>query len=65
MRSATRHPDYNGNNLDNDVAVWKLATEIPESATIKYAKLPVPGSDPAPGANVTVAGWYVHIHAPR
>ncbi|EFY94881.1 Peptidase S1/S6, chymotrypsin/Hap [Metarhizium robertsii ARSEF 23] len=57
VRSATRHPDYNGNNYDNDVAVWKLATAIPQSATIKYAKLPAPDSDPAPGANVTVAGW--------
>ncbi|KAH0594769.1 hypothetical protein MHUMG1_07604 [Metarhizium humberi] len=57
VRSATRHPNFNNNNLDNDVAVWKLATSILESDTIKYAKLPEPGSDPKPGTNVTVAGW--------
>ncbi|KAG8405976.1 hypothetical protein J3459_016783 [Metarhizium acridum] len=57
VASAVRHPGYNSNNYDNDVAVWKLATPIPESSTIQYAKLPAQGSDPASGSNATVAGW--------
>ncbi|CAI6341141.1 unnamed protein product [Periconia digitata] len=51
------HPNYNANTYENDIAVIKLSTPIPESDTIKYAKLAASGSDPAAGTTLTVAGW--------
>ncbi|KAK4067706.1 serine endopeptidase [Trichoderma simmonsii] len=51
------NPSYNSRTTDFDVAVWKLASSIPESSTIGYATLPAAGSDPAAGSIVTTAGW--------
>jgi len=51
------HPDYDSNTIDNDIALWQLATAIPTSSTIGYATLPVQGSDPASGTSTTVSGW--------
>ena len=45
--------------MDNDIALWHLATPIQTSSTIAYAKLPAQGSDPASGTTLTVAGWGV------
>ncbi|CAG9993161.1 unnamed protein product [Clonostachys byssicola] len=53
------HHHYNPRDLNNDIAIWKLASPIAKSSTIKYATLPAKGSDPTPGpyVYVTVAGW--------
>lgn len=51
------HESYNSARIDNDVAVWHLATPIAASSTISYATLPAQGSDPAAGTSLTVAGW--------
>ncbi|KEY74969.1 hypothetical protein S7711_01318 [Stachybotrys chartarum IBT 7711] len=51
------HPSYSSSTFNNDVAVWKLSTNIPTSSTISYASLAASGSDPAAGTNVQVAGW--------
>jgi len=51
------HPSYNAAKVDNDIALWHLATPLPASSTIGYAQLPAQGSDPAPSTQVTVAGW--------
>ncbi|KAK7219666.1 hypothetical protein V2G26_007669 [Clonostachys chloroleuca] len=40
----------------NDIAIWKLSSSISESSTIKYATLPVQGSDPSTSTSITVAG---------
>ncbi|KAJ4305230.1 hypothetical protein N0V90_000761 [Kalmusia sp. IMI 367209] len=48
---------FNSNNLDGDVAIFKLSTSIPTSSTISYAVLPASGADPAAGTTLTVAGW--------
>jgi len=57
VSSVVIYPSYNGQTFNNDVAVWKLATAIPTSSTIKYAVLPAQGSDPAAGSSTTTAGW--------
>ncbi|KAI1943845.1 hypothetical protein LOZ66_000432 [Ophidiomyces ophidiicola] len=44
-------------NYTNDIAILYLADEIKESATIRYAKLPKPGSDAVPGSKAVAAGW--------
>lgn len=51
----TIHPNYSGINYD--AAIIKLATPIPTSSTISYARLPASGSDPSAGTQATVAGW--------
>ncbi|KAJ4353056.1 hypothetical protein N0V95_003709 [Ascochyta clinopodiicola] len=51
------HPSFSSSTLDNDVAIWKLATALPTSSTIGYATLPAANSDPAAGSTTTVAGW--------
>ncbi|KAF2756540.1 trypsin-domain-containing protein [Pseudovirgaria hyperparasitica] len=51
------HPSYNADTTDYDVAIWKLATSIPESSTVGYATLPASGQDPAAGVVHTTAGW--------
>ncbi|VUC23479.1 unnamed protein product [Clonostachys rosea] len=53
----TVHPDYDSSTVDNDVAVWKLASPIESGSNIAYATLPASGSDPEAGSTVTVAGW--------
>lgn len=59
VSSSIVHPEYNVKTLDNDIALWKLATPIEISSTIAYGKLPEKGSDPATDSIATVAGWYV------
>ena len=51
-------PAFSSNTLDSDVAIFKLAADIPTSSTIGYATLAASGNDPAAGSTVTVAGWY-------
>ncbi|KID86698.1 Peptidase S1/S6, chymotrypsin/Hap [Metarhizium guizhouense ARSEF 977] len=51
------HPNFNSQTLTNDVSVWILSKPIPESDTIKYARMPGQGEDPAVSAAVKVAGW--------
>ncbi|PSN67656.1 serine endopeptidase [Corynespora cassiicola Philippines] len=57
VASYTIHPNYNSSRYEWDIALIKLATPIETSANIAYAKLPAPGSEPAAGTPVTVAGW--------
>lgn len=52
------HPSYSGSStLNNDVAIWKLSSNIPTSSTISYAMLAAAGSEPATGSVSTTAGW--------
>ena len=51
------HPSFSGSTLNNDVALLKLSTSIPTSSSISYGRLAASGSDPATGAQLTVAGW--------
>ncbi|KAF1925973.1 trypsin-like protease [Didymella exigua CBS 183.55] len=57
VSSLTVHPSFSSSTLNNDVAIWKLATSIPTSSTIGYASLAASGSDPTSGSTATVAGW--------
>lgn len=57
MSSIKVNPSYAAGTYNNDVAIMKLATSIPTSSTISYAKLASSGSDPAAGTGLTVAGW--------
>ncbi|PVI00574.1 putative trypsin [Periconia macrospinosa] len=49
------NPKYVGN--DNDIAILKLSTPIPEGNGIAYVKLPGNGTDPVANTSSTVAGW--------
>jgi trypsin len=51
------NPSYSAGTYNNDIAIMKLATSIPTSSTISYAKLAASGTDPAAGTGLTVAGW--------
>ena len=51
------HPNFSSSTLNNDVAIWKLATAIPTSSAVSYATLPASGSDPTAGTTTSVAGW--------
>ncbi|KAK9438420.1 Peptidase S1/S6, chymotrypsin/Hap [Metarhizium brunneum] len=54
------HPEYNVTGIrEHDVAILKLATDIPKDdwGTISYARLPQRLSDPQPGSDTTVVGW--------
>ncbi|KAF4341936.1 AChain A Fusarium Oxysporum trypsin At Atomic Resolution [Fusarium beomiforme] len=57
LSSARVHPNYGSSSSTNDVAILKLSTSIPASGSIGYATLAASGSDPAAGAQYTVAGW--------
>jgi trypsin len=59
VASISTHPSFSSETLDSDVAIWKLATDIPTNSSISYAKLPESESDPAAESVATVAGWYV------
>ncbi|KAH7030569.1 trypsin-like cysteine/serine peptidase domain-containing protein [Microdochium trichocladiopsis] len=51
------HPEFNFETTDNDIALWRLASPIHQSSTIRYAPLPLKGWDPVVGSLVTAAGW--------
>ncbi|EFY96505.2 Peptidase cysteine/serine, trypsin-like protein [Metarhizium robertsii ARSEF 23] len=51
------HPEFDRNTMKDDISVWKLSRPIPESNTIKYARMPRQREDPPPSAAVKVAGW--------
>lgn len=56
------HPGYNATGIrEHDVAILKLSTDIAQDewGTISYARLPQGLSDPQPGSDTTVVGWYV------
>ncbi|RGP69575.1 trypsin [Fusarium sporotrichioides] len=57
VSSIRMHPSFSGSTLDSDVALLKLSTSIPASGSISYGRLATSGSDPATGAQLTVAGW--------
>ncbi|KJK86433.1 hypothetical protein H633G_09719 [Metarhizium anisopliae BRIP 53284] len=57
VQSRIYHPDYVHRFKRNDIAILKLSTPIQESQTIRYAKLPVNGADPAVGSTAVAAGW--------
>ncbi|KAJ4138522.1 hypothetical protein NW768_002359 [Fusarium equiseti] len=57
VSSIRMHPSFSGSTLNNDVALLKLSTSIPTSGSISYGRLAASGSDPATGAQLTVAGW--------
>ncbi|KAK0105472.1 hypothetical protein ONS95_004163 [Cadophora gregata] len=51
------HPSYNSRTVNNDVAIWQLASPLTAGGNIGYATLPAQGSDPAAGVSTTVSGW--------
>ncbi|KID60283.1 Peptidase cysteine/serine, trypsin-like protein, partial [Metarhizium brunneum ARSEF 3297] len=51
------HPRFSTETMQNDISVWKLSRPIPESNTIKYARMPRQGEDLPRSAAVKVAGW--------
>ncbi|CAG2176598.1 unnamed protein product, partial [Oppiella nova] len=53
------HPEFNhGAYMDNDIALIKLASEIPlGTGNMDKISLPDQGSDMEPGAMITVTGW--------
>ncbi|QLI69573.1 uncharacterized protein G6M90_00g053390 [Metarhizium brunneum] len=67
VASIKQHPDYRLNPTKvgqtgpdfaiNDIAIVKLATPIQESKTIRYARLPEDGFDPAPNSTAIAIGW--------
>ncbi|KAF9777099.1 hypothetical protein IL306_004611 [Fusarium sp. DS 682] len=57
LSSARVNPSYSASNSNNDVAILKLSTPISAGGNIGYASLAASGSDPAAGAQYTVAGW--------
>lgn len=53
---------YNDNNLDNDIALWKLDEPLHLNAAgnaSAYARLTEGDSEPAEDSTVTAVGWYV------
>ncbi|KAF5120248.1 Trypsin [Metarhizium anisopliae] len=70
VASIKQHPDYRLNPTKvgqtgpdfaiNDIAIIKLATPIQESKTIRYARLPEDGFDPAPNSTAIAIGWGVN-----
>lgn len=59
VASIKYHPNYVAGTYNNDVAVWKLSTSIPEGNGVTYGTLAAAGTDPAAGTTLTVAGWGV------
>ncbi|WP_405015725.1 serine protease [Kitasatospora sp. NBC_00070] len=58
VRSVRTHPQWNGLSLSNDIAILKLATDIPlNGATTAAAQLPTSNQTPAAGTELTVTGW--------
>ena len=51
------HPDYNGNNYDNDYSILTLATPVEFSASIAPACLPSDVNKDFVGELATVSGW--------
>ena len=53
------HPDYNRDNVHNDIALVKIVSPITFNPDNKVAPacLPTDGATYSPGTMVTVAGW--------
>ncbi|KAK9445161.1 Peptidase cysteine/serine, trypsin-like protein [Metarhizium brunneum] len=51
------HRQFSPQTMQNDISVWKLSRPIPESNTIKYARMPRQREDLPHSAAVKVAGW--------
>ncbi|KAI5361384.1 putative serine protease, trypsin domain, peptidase S1A, chymotrypsin family, peptidase S1, PA clan [Septoria linicola] len=51
------HSGYVAETFDNDFAILKLTTRIPQTGLITYARLPPAGSDPDHNTPAVVAGW--------
>ncbi|CAG2118213.1 unnamed protein product, partial [Medioppia subpectinata] len=49
------HPQYNGNTIDYDYCLLKLASPAAESDGVQFATLA--SSSPADGANALLTGW--------
>jgi len=56
VRKAIRHPNYNSNSLNNDIAVLILSSEFIPDKNAKTIEI-LRSSDPKPGSTVTVSGW--------
>ena len=52
--STVAHPDFDMEDVSNDVGIVKLSTPLP---WIRFAVLARKHSDPARGTHATVAGW--------
>ncbi|KFG82517.1 trypsin-related protease [Metarhizium anisopliae] len=51
------HPKFDLQKIDNDVAVLELEKSV--GSQLGLASLPANGSDPEPGSEASVHGWYV------
>ncbi|XP_032672431.1 phenoloxidase-activating factor 2-like isoform X2 [Odontomachus brunneus] len=53
----TLHPQYNSQNLQNDIAVLKLSSAAPISTSPNINTACLPSAEPAPGTRCWVSGW--------
>ncbi|XP_021962868.1 trypsin-1 [Folsomia candida] len=57
VEKITKHPNYNRRNIDNDIALLKLATPVPLGNVFVPACLPAGNNFTFEGENATAAGW--------
>ena len=57
VKTATSHPDYNKQTMDNDIAVLELAEELTFTDKIKPACLPSSATKDFSGTASTISGW--------
>ncbi|KAG5885758.1 hypothetical protein JTB14_031195 [Gonioctena quinquepunctata] len=50
------HPNYSDNNINNDIALLRLAAPV-NVANARAAALPAAGQTITPGASVSITGW--------
>merc|ERR1712172_380867 len=57
VKTATSHPDYNKQTMDNDIAVLELSEELTFTDKIKPACLPSSSMKDFSGTASTISGW--------
>ncbi|KAM9477575.1 complement factor D isoform 2-T2 [Clarias gariepinus] len=58
MAGVYKHPDFNSENYDNDIALIKLSQPVQETSAVKPVKFQrAGGNDPGTDAEVETAGW--------
>merc|ERR1711971_779778 len=57
VKTATLHPNYNKQTMDNDIAVLELAEELTFTDKIKPACLPSSATKDFSGTASTISGW--------
>ncbi|XP_004421218.1 PREDICTED: granzyme B-like isoform X1 [Ceratotherium simum simum] len=57
VRRAIPHPDYDPNNISNDIMLLELARKAKQTAAVKPLSLPWSKAQVTPGQVCSVAGW--------